>query len=277
MKCLQEVIADVGFLNLIQNFLNAGHIEPQTGRLVQSNIGVPQGGVLSPILCNIVLHKFDEFMANHINKFEKGKKIRHKPEYQKLQYLRKSAKTQRDKLTYLQLKRSIPHGDPQDPNYKRMMYVRYADDFVILVIGSRDDAVITKLRVKDGLARLCGAELSEEKTLVTHMSEGFNFLGAYIHKLEKNTEFLGTTGIGNKSRLFTRRLQMNAPMLKLLAQLEKAGMLKKSSLNQCIPICCTKMTNLSHYDIVSFYNLKINGILNFYSFASNYSSLATLV
>jgi len=277
MKYLEEVIADVAFLNLIHNFLRAGHIDPTTGRLIRSNVGIPQGGVLSPILCNIVLHKFDEFMASYITKFEKGKKRRHNPEYQRLQYLRKTAKTQRDKLTLLQLKRNVPHGDPQDPNYKRMMYVRYADDFVILVIGSKDDATMTKLRAKDALARLCGAELSEEKTLITHMGEGFNFLGSFIRKLGKNTEFLGSTGIGDKSRVFTRRLQMNAPMLKLIANLEKAGMLKRNSLKQCIPTSCTKLTNLSHYDIVSFYNFKINGILNFYSFASNYSSIATIV
>jgi hypothetical protein len=113
-----------------------------------------------------------------------------------------------------------------------MMYVRYADDFVILVIGSKDDATMTKLRAKDALARLCGAELSEEKTLITHMGEGFNFLGSFIRKLCKNTEFLGSTGIGDKSRVFTRRLQMNAPMLKLIANLEKAGMLKRNSLKQ---------------------------------------------
>lgn len=277
IDCLKQYIADAAFLNLIRKFLTAGHIEPKSGRLVKCEIGVPQGGVLTPILCNIVLHKFDEFMANLISNFYKGKKIRHNPEYQKVQSWRKTAKTQKDKLKYLQLKRSIPHGDPMDPNFKRMMYVRYADDFVILVIGSKDDAALAKLRAKDALKRLCGAELSEEKTLITHAGEGFQFLGAYIRKLDKNTELLGKTGIGDQGRVFTRRLLMNAPMPKLIANLEKAGMIKRNSLNQCIPISCTKLTNLTHYDIVSFYNLKINGILNFYSFASNYRKLGTLI
>jgi len=277
IKCLQEQIADVAFINLIRKFLSVGYIDPKTKRLVHSEVGVPQGGVLSPILCNIVLHKFDEFMANQIANFEKGKKRRHNPEYQKLQHLRRTAKTQRDKLRYLQLLRKITHGDPMDPNYKRMMYVRYADDFVILVIGSKDDAAMAKIRAKDAFKRLCGAELSEEKTLITHLGEGFTFLGADIRKLYKNTEFLGKTGIGGQSRVFTRRLLMRAPLKKLLANLEKADMLKRNTLGQCIPTSCRKLNNLPHFDIINFYNFKINGIINFYSFASNYSKLATIV
>lgn len=232
MNCLKEFIADVGFLNLVHKFLSAGHIDPKTGRLIKGDIGIPPGGVLSPILCNIVLHKFDEFMARYISSFDKGKKRRHNPEYQRLLYLRKKAQIRKEKLTYLKWMRVIPHGDAKDPNFKRMMYVRYADDFVILIIGSMNDAILVKQRAKDALKRLCGAELSEEKTLTTRMGEGFNFLGAFIRKLKKNTEFLGSTGIGEKERVFTRRLLMNAPILRLLTNLEKAGMLKRNSKKQ---------------------------------------------
>lgn len=277
IKCLREQIADVAFINLIRNFLSAGHIDPKTKRLVQSDVGIPQGGVLSPILCNIVLHKFDEFMANQIAHFEKGKKRKHNPEYQRLQHLRKIAKTQRDKLQYLQLIRRIPHGDPMDPNFKRMMYVRYADDFVILIIGSKDDATLAKLRAKEALKRLCGAELNEEKTLITHLCEGFSFLGAGIRKLDKNSEFIGSSGIAKRSRVITRRLLMNAPLEKQLGNLEKAGMIKRNPNGKYVPTSCSQLNNLTHFDIITFYNFKINGIINFYSFASNYSSLATIV
>jgi hypothetical protein len=277
MKYLEELIADKGFLALIKKFLSAGHYDPKTGKLVNSDVGIPQGGVLSPILCNIVLHKFDEFMANYIAGFEKGKKRRHNPEYQRVQHLRKIAKTREERLKYLRLLRSIPTGELLDPNFKRMMYVRYADDFVILIIGSKDDAALVKIRAKDALMRLCAAELSTEKTLITHMSEGFIFLGAEIRKLKKNTEFIGSTGIGDTSRVVTRRLLMNAPMVKILGNLVKAKMIRRNATKQYVPISCTNLTNLSHYDILRYYNSKINGIINFYSFASNYSSLATII
>lgn len=244
---------------------------------MQSEIGVPQGGVLSPVLCNIVLHKFDEFMAKYISIFEKGKKRRHNPEDPKLQYLRRSGMPKSDKLPCLNLERTIPTVDPLEANIKRMMYVRYADVFVILVIGSKDDASLAKIRAKDALNNLCGAELSEEKTLIKNMQEGLSFLGADIRKVGNNTEDLGKTGIEGKERVSTRRLLINTPITKLIANLEKAGMLKKNSLGQCIPRSCSKLTNLSHYDIVNFYNHKINGVLNFYSFASNYSKIATII
>lgn len=276
---LKKQIADTAFINLICKFLTAGHIDPKSGILVKSDVGIPQGGVLSPILSNIVLHKFDEFMANYISKFEKGKKRKHNPEYQKLQKLREEAKTMAERRRYLQLMRTIPTGKPIDPSFKRMMYVRYADDFVILVIGSRDDALVTKIRAKDVLKRLCGADLNEEKTLITHLEEGFSFLGANIRKLGKNSQNLGSMGMGRGAtkRAFTRRLLVSAPMQKIIANLVKAKMVRINQHKQCVPISCTQLTNLTHYDILQAYNHKINGITNFYSFASNYSKIGTLI
>jgi len=274
---LKKQIADTAFINLICKFLTAGHIDPQSGILIKSDVGIPQGGVLTPILSNIVLHKFDEFMANYISKFNKGTKRKHNPEYQKLQNLRKEASTLAERRRYLQLMRNIPSGKPIDPSFKRMMYVRYADDFVILVIGSRDEAVIAKSRAKDVLKRLCGADLNEEKTLITHLEEGFSFLGANIRKLGKNTQMLGSTGRGATERAFTRRLLISAPMQKIIANLVKAKMVRINQHKQCVPISCTQLTNLTHYEILKAYNHKINGIINFYSFASNFSKIGTLI
>jgi hypothetical protein len=274
---LREQIADEAFLSLIVKFLQAGHRDPKTGHLVQSEIGVPQGGVLSPILCNIVMHKFDAYMENYISKFEKGKHRKHNPLYQKLQHLRKIARTPAERGKYLNLMRNVPTGDPKDPNYKRMMYVRYADDFVILILGSKDDATLVKTRAKDILKKQCGAELNEEKTIITNMGEGFSFLGADIRKMERNTEFLGSMGAKGKARIITRRLLMNAPMKALLGNLVKAKMLKVNRVQKFIPIGCTQLNNLSHYEILKAYNYKINGIVNFYSFASNYSKLASII
>jgi len=118
IKCLREHIADEAFIDLVRKFLSAGYIYPypqkgETGLLrrarflllpaprgpppgvlkhreVKSAVGVTQGGVMSPILCNIVLHKFDDFMARMMQKFDKGKVRRRNPEYQRLEYRRRS-------------------------------------------------------------------------------------------------------------------------------------------------------------------------------------------
>lgn len=277
LKYLKEEIGDKAFLTLILSFLQAGHQDPKTKKKIQNNIGIPQGGILSPILCNIVLNKFDEYMENAIKKFEKGKYRRHNPEYQKLVHQRRKAKTLQERRECIKQMRLIPTGDPQDPNFKRMMYVRYADDFIILITGTKNEANVIRARCKDALMRLCGAVLNIDKTLITNIQEGFTFLGAEIHKLQRTKEFLSYGGKNSGNRIMTRRLVINAPIQKILKNLEKAGLGRRNSSGKYLPQSCTKLTNLSHYDILRFYNYKIHGIMNFYSFAANYSSLATII
>lgn len=277
MKYLREEIADPAFLNLIQSFLTAGYKDPKTGAIVKQKEGIPQGGVVSPIICNIVMHKFDEFMEKQIAKFETGKYRRHNPEYQKVVRLRKRATTTADKRKYLKELRKLPHGDNMDPNFKRMMYIRYADDFVILITGTRDEAKVIKLRCKDALKRLCGAELNEEKTLITNIKEGFTFLGAYIRKLPRIDHLIGNGGKKVGNRVTTRRLLVGAPMEKILELLVKNGVVRRNRLGNLHPISITSLTNLSHYDIITYYNQRINGILNYYSFASNRAKLGTVI
>lgn len=232
MNYLKDQIADTAFLSLIKKLLQTGYINPVTKETVTTNrMGIPQGGILSPILCNIVLHRFDKFMEEYINKFEKGKSRRNNPEYLKLQYRKRIAKTFKERKKYLNLMRQIPARDPMDPNFKRMYYIRYADDFIVLITGSIDDAKLTKIRAKDALKRLCGADLNSEKTLITNIKDGFEFLGAQIRKLSRNPEFIGRYGNGNNTKVHEGRLLLNAPINKILMSLEKAGFVKRVDTN----------------------------------------------
>jgi len=216
-------------------------------------------------------------MERTVERYETGKNRRHNPEYQKLVHLRKKAKTMRERKMYLNLLRKVPHGDPMDPNFKRMMYVRYADDFIILITGSKDEAQMIKHQVKAALKSLCGAELNDQKTIITNMQESFFFLGAEIRKLNRGTEYTGYGGKNTGNRVITRRLVINAPVNKLLKDMEKANMVRRNQGGKIIPKSCTSLTNLTHYDIINFYNYKIMGILNFFSFASNYSKLGSVI
>lgn len=229
MNCLKDQIADTAFLNLIKKFLQTGYIKPDTKETVATNQGIPQGGILSPILCNIVLHNFDEFMKEYIDKFERGKN--RNTEHLKQQYRKRIAKTFKESQKYLNLMREIPARDPMDPNFKRMHYIRYADDFIILATGSIDEARLTKIRIKDALKRLCGAELNDGKSLITNMKDGFEFLGALIRKLSK-PEFLGRYGDGNNTKVHEGRLLLNAPINQILMSLKKAGFVKRVSINK---------------------------------------------
>ena len=275
---ISKQIGDPRFIELIRKYLNAG-IKLETGIIQKNNIGVPQGGILSPMLANIVLHQVDLFLDKTIKSFEKGIKRRQNPAYSKLLNLRNKATTAETRKKYLKLLRTVPIGDPLDPNFKRMKYIRYADDFVILIEGSLDEATKIKNQVREFLKQHCGLSLNMEKTTVTNVSDNkFNFLGADIEKMRKQPTYLTAfKKIGLLSNNMRRRphsrLLIKAPINQLLLELKKASFVRCNSLGKYIPKAYTPITNLTHFEIITFYNSKINGLLTFYSFASNYNRL----
>lgn len=262
-------------LELLKKFLQAGHIDPKTKQICKSNIGVPQGGILSPILCNIVMHQFDEYIDKLSASYEKGKKRRHNPVYHKIERQRRLATTMMEGKKLLQILHNTKNGDSFD--FRRMRYIRYADDFVILTIGTRNEAEMIKLNCKDVLRNKCGVELNEDKTIITHMQENkFKFLGAEIVKLKKTSTLFGKSSRG-RSMVVVRRPQIKAPIQSLLEKLKTTGFLRQNRRKEYLPKHLGALINLSHYDILAFYNSKIHGIINFYSFASNLNKLGRII
>ena len=186
---LAERINDERFLRLIRKFLKAGYMEQWEYK--NSYIGTPQGGIISPILANIYLDKLDKFMRNYINVFNKGKARVRNPEYKRVANRKdkrvKKLKNETDEQKKEALRREIAilHREMQqlpatldmDENFKRMRYVRYADDFLICVIGSKEDCVKAKGDIKTFLQDTLKLELSDEKTLITNSHDAAKFLG----------------------------------------------------------------------------------------------------
>ena len=156
---LRERISDERFLRLIRKFLNVGYIEEWKFKRTYS--GTPQGGIVSPILANIYLDKFDKYMKDYASKFNKGDKRRRNAVYFQMNTravnLRKQLKSETDpcikaelaeKVKSLQLElRNTPCSHEVDENYRRLKYVRYADDFLIGVIGSKADCEKIKMEI----------------------------------------------------------------------------------------------------------------------------------
>ena len=126
---LAEKIHDQRFLRLIRNMLKAGYLEDWEYHDTLS--GSPQGGVVSPILSNIYLHKLDEFVEQElIPQYTRGARRKSNPEYNRIKARRGHARKHGDRAAARDLEkqmRTLPSSDPMDPGYRRLRYVRYAD------------------------------------------------------------------------------------------------------------------------------------------------------
>ncbi len=180
---LSERIHDNRFLILIENLLKAGYLEDWKYR--DNLSGTPQGGIVSPILANIYLDRFDQFVEHTLlPEFNRGKRRRNSHVYDNLLYrirtLRAKGKVD-EARQQVQVLRTLPANDPHDPNYRRLRYVRYADDFLLGFSGPRVEAEAIKSRIAEFLQSQLKLQLSEEKTLITHAkSRPARFLGYEI-------------------------------------------------------------------------------------------------
>jgi group II intron reverse transcriptase/maturase len=257
IKILAEKIHDNRFLRLVRNMLKAGYLEDWQYHETLS--GSPQGGVVSPILSNIYLSKLDEFVERVlIPQHTRGKRRRRHPEYSRIKRLLQRARDQGDRAAARDLRkqqRSIPSGDPMDPEYRRLRYCRYADDHILGFIGPKAEAET----IKDELARFLrdelALELNTDKTLITHArTRAARFLG-YEITIQHNDSKL-TEG---------RRSANGAVMLRVPLDVIKAKSAPYRRRGK--PGHRSAMQNLDDYDIVQTYAAEYRGIVNYYLLA----------
>ena len=180
---LAEKIHDQRFLRLIRNMLRAGYLEDWEYHDTLS--GSPQGGVVSPILSSIYLHKLDEFVERElIPQYTRGARRKGNPEYRKTGNLLAKARQRGDRAAARDLEkqlRTLPSVDPVDPGYRRLRYLRYADDHLLGFTGPKAEAEEIKARLARFLRETLGLELNQQKTLITHArSQPARFLGYHV-------------------------------------------------------------------------------------------------
>jgi group II intron reverse transcriptase/maturase len=158
MNCVRKRIRDARFLSLLWRFIKAGHVDKCLFRA--ANEGVPQGGVISPLLSNIMLNEFDQWLdAKHLN--DKARRDRW--------YWNRTVKSQR------------PIAINEDRQWlPAVTFCRYADDFVLIVKGSKAQAEAIREECQVFLEGTLKLTLNMEKTHVTHVNDGFTFLGHRI-------------------------------------------------------------------------------------------------
>lgn len=151
------------------------------------------------------------------------------------------------------------------------MYVRYADDFVVLVLGNRNDALEIRDKINVFLKENLGLDLNLNKTIVSQCREGFQFLGALCRKRDNSSTFNQSKNQlkVNITRRSTLRLAVDAPIKALIGKLIKNGYAKRNNRGDVFAKSLTHMIHLDHYNIIQYFNSKIRGILTYYSFAGN--------
>ena len=279
MNCLKKQLACVRTLTIIERALKVGIIN-EKGVRIKGTVGTPQGSIMSPILANIVLHELDLFFENTLKpEYTTGEKRRANALYTHFSNLRRTTRINKvspaRRAEAIRQLRKIPRSDVNDPNFRRIMYVRYADDFVVLFTGTKKETLIIRDKIKTFLQDNCGLELNLEKTVVTNLKEGFNFLGAFVHK--RNNSGIMNKAINQANKLITRRstlrLGVDAPIESIILKLIKNGFARRNHKGTTLAKGLTHLIHLDHFEILRFFNSRISGILNFYSFAGNRSSL----
>jgi group II intron reverse transcriptase/maturase len=189
LSILRENIHDEPFIKLISELLEAGYLEDWKYYATLS--GTPQGGVLSPLLANIYLDKLDKYVEQELTpEYTKGEGRKVNSVYANLSLkayrYRKQGRIEEAKLLKQQTQR-LPSLDPEDPDFRRLKYVRYADDFLLGFIGPKSEAEEIKQKLERFLREQLKLELSQAKTLITHArTEKARFLGYEIQVLHND-------------------------------------------------------------------------------------------
>lgn len=281
LELLKKKIGDARFLGLIKAMLEAGYLENWTYHATYS--GVPQGSIVSPILANVYLHELDCFMNTMKEQFEQGSKRKKNPSYHRLteniRRLRKKGDSLKGKEAKAQerqaiqeaiqriehLRKRLPSGAPFDSGYKRLYYCRYADDYVIGIIGSRTDAEEVRQRVKQFIQDTLNLSIAEEKSHICHSKEGVTFLGYWLKT--HSAERIVKVKRGPRHTTFkaiSERIQLHIPPGKL----EKFCATKRYGTYQATQATHKKgLTALSDAEIILAYNGELRGLANYYALA----------
>ena len=282
LKLLKQRIDDHKFIKIIERMLQAGAMD--NWKYEHTFSGTPQGSGVSPILANIYLHELDEYLDKLSRDFNQGSRRKSNPEHVRIRQRKSRMGKQINKakeegtpyphlvqeikeLTALQL--ATPQGIPHDPNFKRLRYLRYADDFIVGIIGSKNEASVVLEKIKTFLQEKLRLQLSEEKTAIRHHQTGVRFLGYDLRTAHNRhaVRKIRLQGIHTKTKSSDSQIFKLAPDDKIAKYIRKKGW---GTLENMKGIHRSYLIELSDTEILLTYNAEMRGIANYYSLASNY-------
>lgn len=257
---IKKKIKDQQVIDLLWKFLKAGVIID--GKKIKTKKGIPQGGVISPLLSNIYLNEFDIYMQNLKKQIDTKKTSIPNPDYIKKKSKLRSVKIERKKA-YQELraiKSTLRIG-------AKIYYIRYADDWLIGIWGNKNTAKEILIQIEQFLMQKLKIVLAKEKTKITHAGkEKAKFLGLEINSPTPKKSFYTKTG--PKKRASHVRLNLNMPYQQIKNDLMEKGFFNEIKGKWFIK-AITKWTNYRHSEILYRYNWIIQGYLNYYSYVDN--------
>ncbi len=260
LDILAEKIHDNRLLRLIKQLLQAGYLEEWRYHTTYS--GSPQGGVVSPLLANIYLDKLDHYIEKDLlPAYTQGERRNVNSAYHRIQNrvvsLKKKGKYAQAQQVKRQL-RAFPARDPNDPQFRRLKYVRYADDTLFGFAGPKSEAEEIKRALGNFLCDVLKLELSQEKTLITHAAtQPARFLGYDITVCFRNDRI---SARGQRDLNGNIRLRLPAEAVeKKRAQYKQKGK----------PLRRMRLASQTDYTILDTYQAEYRGLYQYYQLADN--------
>ena len=286
MKLLEKRIDDVKFLNAIRKMLKAGYVEDW--KFQNSYSGTPQGGVISPILANIYLHELDCHVEQLICTFSRGKKRAVSTEYNVVAKCigrlnkkikqeadpqeRKNLLDQKKELQRQQLE--IPSNNQHDPKFRRLRYCRYADDFLLSVIGPKEEAEEIYRNIEGFLTDELKLKTSRAKSGLKHNTEVVRFLGYDITVRSTERTVKGKVyGQHYKKRSMKGQISLLVPEAKTKLFAEKHGY---GNLITMRPEDRPYLRHASDAEIALRYSTEMRGLAQYYVLTDNFQMLGKL-
>ena len=289
IEILRRRIKDEAFIGLMWKFLKAGYMEQW--KYHKTYTGTPQGSGISPILANIYLNELDKYMEEYKQEFSRPARtvnpahrnmasriFRYKAKNDKV-WNTLGAEEQKKRARILRQmraeQRNLPTHPLRETSYKSLQYVRYADDFLVGVVGSREDAERLKQDLAVFLKEKLGLTLSAEKTKITNTAQYARFLNYDIYV--SRSQDIKRLKNGKRQRVYYGVVKLRMPQEKWAAKLLELGAIRiskdVSGKERWKAMPRGKLMNRTDIEILSRYNAEVRGLYNYYSLAGNVSTL----
>lgn len=278
VRIINSKIKDARFIKLIWKLVKAGYVEDWVYFATFS--GTPQGGIVSPIFANIYLHELDKYVMKLAEDFDRPRTRLHTVEYDRITTKLKAVKRKlkiaegNEKIELLKSKKTLRAELMRTPctsqTDKKLRYIRYADDFLISINGSREDCEEIKRKLSEFIATTLKMELSEDKTLITHSNTPARFLGYNVRVRRDNKSIKHGSVTNCTKRTLNGTVELAIPLQDKIERFLFNNRIVKQKNGVIQPAARTPLIRCTELEIVTAYNAELRGICNYYSLASNF-------